>query len=181
MSRSFPVKTAEELIDQDFFARWRDREAIGADARRILATVVERFVADGGPVEIASLITESAELPNSLESDACVVRQAVAELDQSDLLLVDGARIVLAYPFASTPTAFLTLLDDGRQRYACCAIDALGIPALLHRHVHVRSRCHHCGESIELRLSPERPLDGGGVMTWVGRRQDLRAKACASL
>ncbi len=169
-------------MDQDFRARWTDREAIRGDARRVLAAVVGRFVGDGGPVEVASLVAEHAELPNGAgEADAHVVCQAVAELDQSDLLLVEAERIVLAYPFASAPTAFLALLDDGRQRYACCAIDALGIPALLRRHVHVRSRCHHCGEPIELHVSPEGPLDGGDVMTWVGRREDLRAKAGASL
>jgi hypothetical protein len=37
--------------------------------------------------------------------------------------------IELACPFSGGPTAFALILPGGRERYACCAVDALGIIA----------------------------------------------------
>jgi hypothetical protein len=105
----------------------------------------------------------------------------VDELDARDLVAVSGGQVVLAYPWSGTPTAFVTVLADGRQRWACCAIDALGVPAMLGQPVTVRAGCHHCGEPIELAVTPSGPPAGSDVMAWVGERGDLRGKACTAL
>jgi hypothetical protein len=89
--------------------------------------------------------------------------------------------VVLAYPWSGTPTAFVAELDGGRERWACCAIDALGLAPMLGRPVTVRARCHHCDEKLRLRVEPTGPVGGDGVMAWVGDRGDLRGKACTSL
>jgi hypothetical protein len=94
---------------------------------------------------------------------------------------VSDGRVVLAYPFSGTPTAFVTVLADGRERWACCAIDALGVAAMLKQPVTVRARCHHCDERIELAVTPEGPAADSGLMAWVGERGDLRGKACTAL
>ena len=106
---------------------------------------------------------------------------AVAELDERDLIYISDGRVMLAYPFAGTPTDFVTVLPDGRERWACCAIDALGIPAFLRQPVTVRSRCHHCGDGFALEVTPDGPVGGDGLLAWVGERRDLRGKACTSL
>ena len=164
MTPSFALKSAAELMDASFHARWLDRGRIGPAARATLRAILDRFVADGGPVELARF-------------DAAVV----AELDERDLIYVDAGRAVLAYPFAGTPTDFVTVLSGGRERWACCAIDALGIPAFLKQPVTVRSRCHHCGDGFALEVTPDGPVGGDGLMAWVGERSDLRGKACTSL
>jgi len=167
MTPAFPIRTAAELLaDADLEARWKDRESIGAPARAALRDILARFVADGGPIEVASLSHAGA---------------AVAELDARDLIYVQDGRVVLAYPWSGTPTPFVMRLRGGRERWACCAIDALGIAAMLGEPVQVHSRCHHCEEPLRLDVAPHGPLGDAGVVAWVGRREDLRGKACTAL
>lgn len=42
-----------------------------------------------------------------------------------------AGEVVVAYPFSATPTRHLVRLADGIRLFAMCAIDALGIPAML--------------------------------------------------
>jgi hypothetical protein len=165
MGAPFPRRTAAELMDATFLARWADRAALGPAARAALGEILERFVADGASLEIATLRHAGA----------------VAELDERDLVYVSGGRVVLAYPWSGTPTAFVAVLADGRERWTCCAIDALGVSAMLGQPVTVRASCHHCDEPIELAVTPDGPVAAGGVMAWVGERGDLRGKACTAL
>jgi hypothetical protein len=166
MSPAFPLRSAAELMDATFLAKWTARAALSAGARAALREILDRLLADGGPVPVASLAAS---------------RTAVDELDTRDLVYVSGDQVVLAYPWSGTPTAFVTVLADGRERWACCAIDALGIPAMLGQPVTVRAGCHHCDERFELAVTPTGPVSGGGVMTWIGERGDLRGKACTAL
>jgi alkylmercury lyase-like protein len=166
MSASFPRCAATESMDADFLARWADRAAISAPARVALGAILDRLVADGTPVDIATLGHPAA---------------AVEELDARDLVYVDGGRVVLAYPWSARPTPFVAVLADGRERWACCAIDALGISPMLKQPVTVRAACHHCGERIELSVTPDGPVGEAAVMAWVGTRGDLRGKACTGL
>src|SRR5436190_12494048 len=134
MRASFPLRTAAELMaDADFEARWQERESIGPAARAALRDILARFAADRGPIEVASLAHPAT---------------AIEELDARDLVYVQDGRVVLAYPWSGTPTAFAMRLSGGRERWACCAIDALGIAAMLGEPVQVRSRCHHCDEPL---------------------------------
>ena len=167
MNRLFEIKKADELLDAEFIAKWRDRQAIDAQARAVLRAILDRFIADGRPVRVSEFPAE--------------VHEAIARLDEKDLVLVRDGRIELAYPFSGAPTAFAVTLLDGRTRYAVCAVDALGIPPLLGQPVLIRSSCHHCGEPLELRVSPDGPVAGGEIMVWVGKRGDPRQKACASI
>ena len=171
---SFPVKTARELMDAEFDARWTAREAIAVAARATLGAILDRFVAAGGPIHIAALAT-------ARDLVGLDVRAAVAELDAADLVAVRDDRIVLAYPFASDRTDFVVDIGGGRNRHACCAIDALGIAPMLDRPIVVRARCHHCGEPLELPGDVDGPRAVPDAMAWVGRRDALRAKACDGL
>jgi hypothetical protein len=166
MSPSFPVRSAVDLMDATFLAKWADRATLSAGARAGLREILDRFVATGRPLDLSTLDAGAA---------------AVDELDMRDLVYVSGGQVVLAYPWSGTPTAFVTVLADGRERWACCAIDALGIPAMLGQTVTVRAGCHHCDERFELAVTPEGPAAGSGVMAWIGERGDLRGKACTAL
>lgn len=164
MTPGFPVRTAAELLDATFAAKWAEREGISPAAGQALRRLLERFVASGGPLAVT-------------DDDAA----ALAELDRHDLVLLREGQVLLAYPFSGVPTAFVTVLADGQERHACCAIDALGMAALLRERVHVRARCHHCGEPLELQVSPRGPVGAEDLMVWVGSREDLRARACDGL
>jgi Alkylmercury lyase len=53
--------------------------------------------------------------------------------------------VELAYPFATGPNRFAVTLGDGRVRYACCAIDALGLAPMLGAALTARGICHGSG------------------------------------
>jgi hypothetical protein len=168
---TFPIRSARALLeDDDLRARWAARESIGRDARTVLAAILDQFVADGGPIAVETLAHEPAALA-----------AAIAELDGADLVAVRDGRVLLAYPFASAPVGFAVTLADGRERQACCAIDALGIAPMLGVDTHVRARCRHSGEPVDIVVTPTGPVGGDGVMAWVGRRETVREKACEGL
>ena len=165
MSAPFPRGTAADFVAAGFLDKWADRAALSPAARTALSEILDRFVSDGAPLDIATL------------RDA----NAVAELDEHDLVFTSDGHVVLAYPWSGTPTPFVTVLPGGRERWACCAIDALGVSAMLGEPVTVRTACHHCAERFELTVRPDGPVGGDGVMAWVGERGDLRGKACTAL
>lgn len=175
MTRSFPVKPADELLDAEFTAKWQDRQAIGEVARKVLGAILNGFVETGGPVPVSALGSQLADQ----HPDA--VAEAIRELDEMDLIMIRDGQVVLAYPFAGTRTAFQVVLPDGRERYAVCAVDALGVPALLAQPVSIRSHCHHCGDPLRLEVGPAGPGGASDTMVWVGERSQLREKACSSL
>ncbi len=175
MTRTFDVKRAADLMDEEFTAKWRDRQSVGALSRLVLGAVHEWILASGGPVKIDTVVSEL------FLDDAPAVRAAIAELDEKDLVAVHDGHVVLAYPFSAAPTAFRLVLPGGRERYAVCAIDALGVAPMLGHPVDIHSRCHHCDEPLALTVRPDGPLGADGVMVWVGDRGELRQKAFSSL
>lgn len=159
------IKTAEELADPELEARWRSRLAHRhMDVlRRILGLFAER----GGPIPLA-------DLP---EADS-----ALAALDADDLIRIRADEIDLAYPFSAGPTPFALHLTGGRQRYAVCAIDALGIAPMLGEPVGIVSECHHCRMPLEMSVMPDGPCpDAEGIMVWVGQREAGAHRIAGSL
>lgn len=159
-------------MDAAFLARWREREAIGPLARRALGVIIRRLAAGEGELPVSALLPDD---------EPAHVAAAVAELDEHDLILVEAGAVVLAYPFSARTNAFRLEPADGRPRYACCAFDALGVAPLIGETATIRSRCHDCGDPLVLRVGPEGPLEPTPAMVWMGKREDVRAKACAGL
>jgi hypothetical protein len=166
------IKTADELIDSELEARWTARRH-GADAE-VLRCVLRAFVERGGPVSVTTVAASFHDWP------AATVRSHLAALDQNDLIVLVGDSVHFAYPFSASPTAFAVTLANGRERFACCATDALGLAAMLGGRVHVRSRCHHCAEPLELDVDPAGPLGAREIMVWVGKRGSGE-RACTGL
>jgi len=77
------------------------------------------------------------------------VRTLLEELRRRDLVVLDGERIVGAYPFTDKDTGHRVTVD-GRVLNAMCAVDALGIGAMTDRDIIVASRCRHCGAPIRI-------------------------------
>lgn len=78
-----------------------------------------------------------------------VIRSLLQELRGRDLVVLDGERIVGAYPFSDRDTGHRVTFD-GRILNAMCAVDALGIGAMTDRDVAIVSRCRHCGAPIRI-------------------------------
>ncbi|MEX2223967.1 MAG: organomercurial lyase [Candidatus Rokuibacteriota bacterium] len=169
------IRTAAEQIALDVEGRGAARRA--ARETPLLRHVLRAFVDRAGPVRVEEIV---AAFPTQAPES---VLEALARLDEDDLLRLDAGRVDLAYPFSASPTAFVIDLGEGLgQRFVCCAIDALGIAPMLGRPVRIWSRCHHCAAPMELSVDPSGPApDVEGVMVWVGKRVEDERRACDSL
>jgi hypothetical protein len=168
------IKTASELIDPELEARWTTRRA--ARETEVLQGVLRAFVDRPVPIVIDEIVKAFAD---RAPAD---IRGTLARLDEEDLIQIREGRVDMAYPFSASPTPFIVRLPDGQERYACCAIDALGVSSMLGQRVDIRSRCHDCGEPLELSAGPAGPgPEADGVMVWVGRQSGGERRISTSL
>lgn len=98
---------------------------------------------------------------------------ALRRLTARDLLILDAAgRIRGAYPFTDGPTEH-HVEAGGIAVGAMCAIDALGVGAMLECDVTVRSACRQCARSLAIHTrSHGRELDQvepSSIVVWSGR------------
>jgi hypothetical protein len=168
------IRTAAELTDPELEARWTTRRA--ARETDVLQQVFLAFVERAGPAAVEQIVAAFADGPPD------GIRADLAKLDADDLIQIRDGLVDVAYPFSAFPTPFVVELADGQARYACCAIDALGVAPMLGQRVRIRSRCHHCGEPLELWVDPAGPgLDAQAVMVWVGKQGGGERRASTSL
>ena len=97
-------------------------------------------------------------------ADAARVREAYGRLREQRVLVLepDGSSIRMAPPFSGVPTQH-RVIAAGREFFANCAWDALGVPAALHLPAEVRSRCEQSGEPLHLEIG----LEGPGPSDWL--------------
>lgn len=99
--------------------------ALSPATRRLHRAVLAAFTETGRAPSRASLIRLARD-------HAADPEQTLAELAERDLLAVDNAgELRAAYPFSPTPTAIRVSWDGGPAVHAMCAVDALGISAML--------------------------------------------------
>lgn len=175
MMRPFPVRQADQLMDDEFTAKWRDRQALDPLPRQVLGVILEQIIATGAPVKVETIA------PRMRGQERADLQAAIRVLEEKDMVLLKDGEVRLAYPFAAAPTPFTVVLADGQERYAVCAIDALGVAPMLREPVTIRASCYHCREPLELRVAPDGPVGERDVMVWVGERGALRKKAFSSL
>jgi mercuric reductase len=99
------------------------------------------------------------------------------ELGARDLVVLDGGRIIGAYPFTDADTGYRVTWDSHAAN-TMCAVDALGIGAMLGRETAIVSRCRHCGAPIRIETR-----DGGrrlelaepeAAVVWLSTRYEGR-------
>jgi hypothetical protein len=129
---------------------WDERRA-GLDPRerRLYREILLGF-AGGSPPARGALAASADELELDLAA-------TLARLQALDLVQTDAAtgEVAVAYPFSRRPTAHRLELPGGRQAYAMCAVDALGVAAMLASPVVVRSRDPVSGDDIVVEVPPE--------------------------
>lgn len=168
------IKAADELGDNDVEARAGARRA--ARETPVLRAVLRLFADSGGPVSVAAV----AESLARAEPEA--IAKTLAALSDDDLLILRGDSIEVAYPFSTPATPFVVRRADGRERFTCCAVDALGIAPMLNEDVEITTRCHHCNAPLRFSVGPDGPSpDARDVMMWVTRLKPDDGRACAVL
>ena len=153
--RSEPVKqpsaveVALEAAAIPASRRGRERaRRLGSGQWALCQWVLRRF-ADGDPPAPAELARTAAERGVDLA-------QAVAVFAAEDLVHLDPASgaVLVAYPFSGTPRGHRVLIDGDRWVEAMCAVDALGIAAMLERPIEVFSRDPLSGGEVWVRIDP---------------------------
>ena len=168
------IMTADELQALNSLERQAARRA--AREQPLVRLILRTFLQRGGPIPIKDIVASSPD------GRAEAVHDALAALDDEDVIRVRAGQVDIAYPFSAAPTPFRVRLSDGRERYVCCATDALGIAAMIAEPVDITSSCHHCGESLRFAAMPQGlGRDAEGVMVWFGKRGDEGCKAFDSL
>jgi len=121
------------------FDRWSGYDPA---ADRVRAALLQLY-AEEGRAPTASALAERVGLSET------AMRSSLEELRRRDLVVLDGDRIVGAYPFTDRDMGHHVTLD-GRVLNAMCAVDALGIGAMTDRDIAIASCCRHCGAPIRI-------------------------------
>ncbi|MGA5215235.1 organomercurial lyase [Streptomyces cinereoruber] len=133
--------------------------------RAVHRAVLRHFAVTGRAPEPAVLEPIAAEAGRP-------AAEVLAELDREDFLTLDqDGQIRAAYPFSAVPTAHRVTIAGGALVWSMCAIDALGIPAMLGQDAVITSSDPTNSESVMV-------THAGGRTTWepstavvfVGRR-----------
>jgi hypothetical protein len=163
------ILTADELKALQPLERQAARRA--GRQQPLTQLILRTFLQRGGPIPVEDIIAASPGVrPHTLDD-------ALVALDDEgldpDARRSDRPRL---------PTPFVVRLADGKERYACCATDALGIAPMIGQAVEVRSGCHHCNAALTFSATPHGPgPEADGIMLWFGKRLDEQCRAFDSL
>ena len=115
---------------------------------------------------------ETAELEPAAAQAGRTVGELLSELAAEDFLTLDEAgRIRAAYPFSAVPTRHRVRLADGVAVWSMCAIDALGIPAMVDRDVVISSTDPVTGEPVTVTTrGAAATWEPKGAVVFVGQR-----------
>ena len=136
-----PVRDAlQAMVGSDHVLnRWSGYEPA---ADRVRVALLQLYAEDGRAPDTDALAQRAG-----LNEPA--IRPLLEELRRRDLIVLDGERIVGAYPFTDRDTGHQVTLG-GRVVNAMCAVDALGIGAMMDRDTAITSPCRHCGAPIRI-------------------------------
>lgn len=172
---STKTPTAREALSAIFEAfigpKWPGMDEAEDQVRR----AVLRAYADSGRAPATAEIGAAGSLaPDEVAS-------ALRRLAGRDLVVLDGVgQVTGAYPFTDASSEHRVEVG-GVTMSAMCAIDALGIGAMLRRDAVVRSLCRHCGRPLTIRTrgggGELEAVEPAGVVVWSG---DRYADGCAA-
>lgn len=140
--------------------------------RAVHQRVLRAFAETGKP-------PSTAELDEAAASFGTDGRTVLALLHAADFLRLDsGGAISAAYPFSAAPTPHVVRIQDGPTVFSMCAIDALGIAAMLGTAVTISSAEPGTGQPITVIV----PANGGravwepaGTVVFTGQQDSRRA------
>lgn len=118
-------------------------------ARAVYRVLVGELLTSGAVADPQALAWQSG-------LDIQEIADALAELSMADWIgRITGGQIIAIYPFSPTPTSTVVAFE-GLERYAMCAVDALGVAPLLGQPVQIRAQCPTCQTAIQIAVRPGR-------------------------
>lgn len=121
--------------------------AIGAEAHAVSRALIDAFLATG-------TLPDDEALARVTGLAVAEVRAALGALVAGDWAGRDEAGAIVAlYPFSIVPTPVRVRIGES-ERYAMCAIDALGVAPMLDTAIGIESSCQVCGAAITLTVGP---------------------------
>jgi hypothetical protein len=162
---STEVEAALQGIAPESFAR-RAADLVPED-RALYRSILEGFSSGVAPT--------TAGLAEAGSAEAEVLASRMRRLQAADLIELDGdGEIVLAYPFSARPTRQRVDTADGRRLWACCAIDALGIPFMLGVAARIYGREPDGDAEVEVSLGADgepswQPQHALVLVAWAGQ------------
>jgi len=117
---------AESATPGEVLSAWRTRALpMGPVERAVHRTILRAFASTGRP-------PATRDLEPVVAGSGSRTRTVLETLHESDAIRLDpDGQIAVAYPFSSAPTRHRVRIVDRIDVYAMCAIDALGISAML--------------------------------------------------
>lgn len=101
-------------------------------------------------------VPDHAELAATTGVPVADLPRCLAKLAAADYLALDEVgRVICLYPLSPSPTKHVVSIGN-RRRYAMCAIDALGVAAMLNQVVDLDAVCADCGSAIRMAVAPGR-------------------------
>jgi hypothetical protein len=120
---------------------------LNSEERKFYYWILQRFV--------QALPPTRAQLGERARALGLEPSAALATLASEDLVHTDeDGDVVVAYPFSARPRGHRVTIDEGATVEAMCAIDALGIVAMLDLPVEIDSHDPLTGKEIRLRVGP---------------------------
>jgi hypothetical protein len=132
---------------------------------------------------------ETGKPPSKFELDAVAApfgtdgEEVLRQLHDRDFLRLESGVISAAYPFSGVPTPHVVQIRGGSRVFSMCAIDALGMAAMLDEEVTIQSAEPESGCVIEVRVSPsgEAIWEPAAAVVFLGERRNCETTAAADL
>ena len=133
--------------------------------RAVHQAVLRSFVHTGAAPGLSCLAKHAAPFD---------VSEVLAELADGDFLYLDHAgQITAAYPFSALPTPHRVRISGGAVVFAMCAIDALGMSAMVGMPVVIESADPSSSEPVTVHVDGAiSSWDPGTTVVYVGRTGD---------
>ena len=145
---------------------------LSLDEEQIRKYVLRKFATNAKPPTFK-------EITEELRPSIVLAKHTIRKLRGADILSTIGDEILTSYPFSAAETSHRVAFKDGREVFALCTTDAVGVHFLLHEDITVFSKCPECEEQLTIvmkngRLNDCKPL---GIIEFVSRRSQCGCNA----
>jgi hypothetical protein len=111
--------------------------------RQFRKRLIDYTIRHQKPVNLHDPLPDGLQGPGSKQlTEALISKKVVAAADNGDINFM--------YPVSAVPTPHQVQLQDGRQLFAMCAVDALGTAFTFGQDVRVTSKCSECGQPVSV-------------------------------